>query len=155
MVLAESWYRYLASEHEVYARTLTGLGKRSHPLSREINLDTHIKDIMNVLEYEDLTDVILAGHSYAGIVIVGVAELAFHRLSHLVNLDGPIPKDGKSMFDSLAVFDSSGEKFVEDCRRIVQEEGDGWLIPFSERMRSLVTEQDGIFGSLTKTSKSG
>ncbi len=135
-----------ASGHEVYTPTLTGLGERSHLLSREINLDTHIKDIMNVLECEDLTNVTLVGHSYAGIVIAGVAELAFQRLSHLVNLDGPIPKDGESTFDSIAVFDSSGEKFVEDCRRIVEEEGDGWLIPFSERTRLLVTEQDEIFG---------
>ncbi len=128
--------------HEVYTPTLTGLGECSHLLSREINLDTHIKDIVSLLEFEDLNEVTLVGHSYGALVIAGTAELAFQRLSHLVNLDGPTPKDGESLFDSI-----NDEKFTEDTRRIITEEGEGWRIPFSERMRILVTsEQDGIFG---------
>jgi pimeloyl-ACP methyl ester carboxylesterase len=128
--------------HEVYTPTLTGLGERSHLLSREINLDTHIKDILSLLEFQDLNEVILVGHSYAAQVIAGVAELASQRLSHLVNLDGPTPMDGKSLFDTI-----SDEQYTEETHRIIAEEGEGWKIPFSERTRNLNTpESNGIFG---------
>lgn len=128
--------------HEVYTPTLTGLGDRSHLLSRETNLDPHIKDIVSLLDFEELNNVILVGHSYGAVVIAGTAELAFPRLSHLVNLDGPIPQNGKSLFESI-----NDEKFTQETRRIIAEEGEGWRIPFSERTRMLNTpEQDGIFG---------
>ena len=60
--------------HQVFTPTLTGLGERQHLMSPEVGLDTHIQDVLGVLEYEDLHDVILVGHSYAGMVIAGVAE---------------------------------------------------------------------------------
>src|SRR4051812_39309312 len=87
--------------YEVFTPTLTGLGERSHLLSPQINLDTHIKDIIAVLEYEDLKDVILLGHSYAGMVITGVAVQSGMRLAHLVYLDAVIPENGKSFKDYL------------------------------------------------------
>jgi pimeloyl-ACP methyl ester carboxylesterase len=62
-------------------------------------LDTHIEDVLGVLEYEDLHDVILVGHSYAGMVIAGVAEKAAERIAHLVYLDAFVPADGKSLTD--------------------------------------------------------
>jgi len=140
-----------ASGHEVYSPTLTGLGERSHLLSHEIDLHTHIKDILNLLEFEDLTKVILVGHSYASAVIEGVAEVVPHRLSRLINLDGAIPSDGQSFLDALDAMNVQDPKFVEEFRRIVAEEGEGWLIPFSDRMRMLVTpERDGIFGVTDK-----
>jgi pimeloyl-ACP methyl ester carboxylesterase len=78
------------SGHEVYTPTLTGLGERSHLLTKVIGLDTHIKDIFQVMEYEDLNNVILVGHSYRVLVIGGVAEKIPHRIKHLVYLDGYI-----------------------------------------------------------------
>jgi pimeloyl-ACP methyl ester carboxylesterase len=63
-----------AAGYEVYTPTLTGVGERVHLLTTEINLDTHITDITNVLDYEDLREVILVGHSYGGMVVAGVAE---------------------------------------------------------------------------------
>ena len=60
--------------HEVYAPTLTGIGARKHLLSREIDLDTHIQDVIGVIEDEDLSDIVLVGHSYGGMVITGVAD---------------------------------------------------------------------------------
>jgi pimeloyl-ACP methyl ester carboxylesterase len=90
-----------AAGHEVFAPTLTGLGERSHLFSPEVGLDTHIEDIVAVLEYEDLTDVILVGHSYAGMVIAGVAQKAAHRLAELVYLDAFLPESGKSLDDYL------------------------------------------------------
>src|SRR5512135_1409802 len=66
--------RLIAAGHDVYAPTLTGLGERSHLISPAIGLDTHVQDISSLLEYEDLRNVVLVGHSYGGMVISGVAE---------------------------------------------------------------------------------
>jgi pimeloyl-ACP methyl ester carboxylesterase len=90
-----------AAGHEVFVPTLTGLGECSHLFSSEVGLDTHIEDIVAVLEYEALTEVILVGHSYAGIVIARVAQKAAHRLAELVHLDSFLPEDGKSLDDYL------------------------------------------------------
>jgi len=88
-----------AAGHNVFAPTLTGLGERSHLLTRDVGLDTHITDIANVLEYEDLHDVVLVGHSYAGMVITGVADKAANRIAQLVYLDAFLPENGKSGTD--------------------------------------------------------
>ncbi|MFZ0513905.1 MAG: alpha/beta fold hydrolase, partial [Candidatus Nitrosopolaris sp.] len=87
--------------HEVYTPTLTGLGERSHSVSRDIGLDTHIRDIIQVLEYENLNEVTLVGHSYGGLVIGGVAEKIPERIRRLVYLDAYIPQDNKSAFDII------------------------------------------------------
>lgn len=88
-----------AEGHDVYTPTLTGLGERAHLLSPEVGLDTHITDVVSLLEHEDLTDVILAGHSYGGIVITGVADRALGRVAQLVYLDAAILYDGESLAD--------------------------------------------------------
>jgi pimeloyl-ACP methyl ester carboxylesterase len=88
-----------AAGHEVYSPTLTGLGERKHLLRPEIDLDTHITDVVSVLEYEDLENVILLGHSYGGMVITGVADRAGSRIGHLVYLDAAHPKNGESLAD--------------------------------------------------------
>lgn len=85
--------------HEVFTPTLTGLGERVHLLNEQIDLNTHIQDIIGVLEYEDLKEVILVGHSYAGMVIAGVAEKAASRISQLVYLDAFLPENGKALKD--------------------------------------------------------
>jgi len=85
--------------HEVYTPTLTGLGERAHLLGPDIDLDTHIGDVVAVLKYEDLRDVILVGHSYGGMVITGVADRAPSRVGHLVYLDAATPSDGQSLAD--------------------------------------------------------
>jgi pimeloyl-ACP methyl ester carboxylesterase len=88
-----------AAGHDVYSPTLTGLGERSHLAHPEINLDTHIQDIVNVLQYRDLQNVILCGHSYGGMVITGVAHVAGERIRTLCYLDAYAPTDGQSLFD--------------------------------------------------------
>jgi pimeloyl-ACP methyl ester carboxylesterase len=85
--------------HEVHAPSLTGLGDRSHLVRPGIDLDTHITDVVNLLHYEDLRDVILAGHSYGGMVITGVADRAAERVGRLVYLDAANPADGESLVD--------------------------------------------------------
>jgi pimeloyl-ACP methyl ester carboxylesterase len=88
-----------AAGHVVFAPTLTGLGERSHLLTRAIDLDTHITDIAQVLEYENLEEVVLVGHSYGGMVITGVADRSTARVGQLVFLDAFVPDGGKSLSD--------------------------------------------------------
>ena len=85
-----------ARGHEVFTPTLTGLGERSHLLSREIDMNTHVTDIANVIVCEELGDVVLVGHSYGGNVITGVADRMKDRLGHAVYLDAFVPEDGDS-----------------------------------------------------------
>ena len=85
--------------HDVHTPTLTGVGERSHLLSNDVDLDFHINDVIQVLTYEDLSNVILAGHSYGGMVITGVADRATDRIGHLVYLDAPTPVNGQSLAD--------------------------------------------------------
>ena len=99
-----SWERFVAPRlratgHLVFAPTLTGLGDRAHLSSPAVELDTHVQDVANVLFYEDLTDVVLAGHSYGGMVITGAAERVAARLRHLVYVDALAPRDGESALD--------------------------------------------------------
>ena len=85
--------------HEVHTPTLTGLGERAHLLGPDVDLDMHIDDVVAVLKYEDLRNVILVGHSYGGMVITGVADRAPSRVGHLVYLDAATPTDGQSLAD--------------------------------------------------------
>jgi pimeloyl-ACP methyl ester carboxylesterase len=87
-----------AAGHDVYTPTLTGLGANSHLLHEldRISLDTHVKDITNMLFYEDLSEVVLVGHSYGGMVITGVAAKESKRLSQLVYLDAYLPLEGEN-----------------------------------------------------------
>ena len=91
--------RLQATGHTVYAPTLTGLGERSNLISPKIDLNLHIDDIVNVLHYEDLHDVILVGHSYGGMVITGVADRASDRVGRIVYLDAANPVNGQSLVD--------------------------------------------------------
>jgi pimeloyl-ACP methyl ester carboxylesterase len=85
--------------HEVYTPTLTGLGERAHLLGPGIDLDLHIQDVVTTLQFEDLRDVILVGHSYGGMVITGVADRASDRVGRLVYLDAANPTNGQSLVD--------------------------------------------------------
>ena len=85
--------------HEVYTPTLTGLGERAHLIHRAIDLDTHVQDILGVFRCEELSDVVLCGHSYGGMVITGVAEQIAAKIRSLVYLDAFVPENGKCLFD--------------------------------------------------------
>jgi pimeloyl-ACP methyl ester carboxylesterase len=88
-----------ARGHEAWTPTLTGLGERVHLARGSVNLDTHIDDIANLLLYEQLTQVVLCGHSYAGMVITGVADRMPERIAKLVYVDAFVPDDGNSWWD--------------------------------------------------------
>jgi pimeloyl-ACP methyl ester carboxylesterase len=85
-----------ADGYKVYRPTLTGQGERSHLASTNIDLDTHIQDIVNVIVWEDLHDVVLVGHSYGGMVITGVADRVPDRIRRLVYVDAFVPDNGES-----------------------------------------------------------
>ena len=88
-----------ARGHTVYRPTLTGLGERAHLNSPKVNLTTHITDVVNVIRFEDLQNVVLVGHSYGGMVITGVMDAIPERISHAVFLDAAVPEDGQSARD--------------------------------------------------------
>jgi pimeloyl-ACP methyl ester carboxylesterase len=89
------------SGHEAYAPTLTGLGERIHLMNPSINLDTHIADVVNLIKYEDLSDFVLVGHSYGGMVVTGVADALPDRIRSLVYLDAFVPKNGDALVNFL------------------------------------------------------
>jgi pimeloyl-ACP methyl ester carboxylesterase len=113
-----------ARGHDVYPVTLTGLGERAHLARPDVDLETHITDVVNVLAYEDLTDVILVGHSYAAIVVTGVADRAAERLAQLVYLDSAPLRDGDSLLD---LFPPAA---AAQLQRQVDEVGAGWRLQF-------------------------
>lgn len=82
--------------HVVYTPTLTGIGERVHLLTPETGLSTHVQDIVNVVQYEDLRDVVLVGHSYAGLVVTNVADRLRERIAKLVYLDSQIATHGQN-----------------------------------------------------------
>jgi len=84
--------------HRLVTPTYTGLGERGHLANRDIDLDTHIADMLGVLIMEDLRDVTLIGHSYGGMVATGVADRARERIAKLIYLDAFAPQDGDSLF---------------------------------------------------------
>ncbi|AUX46634.1 esterase [Sorangium cellulosum] len=90
-----------ARGHEVHAPTLTGLAERSHLLDGAVNVSTHIADIANLLRWEELTDVVLCGHSYGGMVITGVAGLVPDRIRSMVYVDAYLPEEGQNMLDMV------------------------------------------------------
>lgn len=82
--------------HRVHAVTLTGVGERAHLLSPAIDLETHITDVMAAMDAEEMDDVVLVVHSYAGMLGTAVADRRPERLKHLVYLDAVLPKPGES-----------------------------------------------------------
>lgn len=85
-----------AQGHRTHAVTLTGVGERAHLLSRDIHLSTHIQDVVAAIENEELNEVVLVVHSYAGMVGTGVADVLAERLQHLVYVDAVVPKPGEA-----------------------------------------------------------
>ena len=109
--------------HDVHPVTLTGLGDRSHLATPQTDLDTYLDDVVNLVEFEDLHDIVLVGHSYAGHVVTGVADRIPERIAQLVYLDaGPSP-------DGAAFIDLQSPPARELIERLVDQGGDGWRIP--------------------------
>lgn len=117
-----SWDRVVplleSAGHRVLAPSLTGSGDKAHLLGPEIRLGTHLDDIAGLIESERLDDVVLVGHSYAGMVISGVAHRVPQRIARLVFLDAMVPDDGESAVDVLPV-----------TKELIDAAVDGWRVP--------------------------
>ncbi len=85
--------------HAVFTPTLTGCGERAHLYSPEIDLETHVRDVLGVIDTEELQDIVLCGHSYGGMVVTPVADRTHDRIRALVYLDAFVPKNGQSLLD--------------------------------------------------------
>src|SRR5919199_6117726 len=122
--------------HDAYPATLTGLGERVHLASPRVDLETHIIDVVNLIEYEDLRDVVLLGHSYAGIVVTGAADRIPERIAKLVYLDsGPVS-------DGLTFLDTQPPEVRQHTEREVTRHGDGWRLPMPSW-----NELENLFGA--------
>jgi pimeloyl-ACP methyl ester carboxylesterase len=139
--------RLRAQGQHVYPVTLTGLGERGHLARPETDLETHIMDVVNVLDYEELSNVVLVGHSYAGNVVTGVADQRPERLSRLVYLDTGPPPDGTSMLDFFP------PEAIAGMEQQVADQGEGWRLPMPpfERLNesaSLAGLDDGMLARI-------
>src|SRR5262245_21031853 len=111
-----------AAGHLLFTPTYTGLGEREHLASPSNDLETHIQDVLAVIKYEDLRDVVLIGHSYGGMVATGVADRAGDRIAQLIYLDAFVPRNGQALVDLLP----------PERRQRMQErgkQGDGCRVP--------------------------
>lgn len=125
-----------ANGHTVYTPTLTGLGERVHLASPQISLRTHAQDIANILIYEALRDVVLLGHSYSGMPLTLVPQLAGDRIGRMVYLDAFVPQHGDCLADLV--------DHNPRMQRRVQKQGFGWLNPPPPLARWHITDPDLI-----------
>ena len=113
--------------HNVFSITLTGLGERVHLGSAETDLDTHVEDVVNVIKYNELENVYLAGHSYAGVVITQVADLIPEKIAKLIYVDtAPLP-------DGAALVGFYSPEQLEKFEKSINENGDGWRLSLPSR----------------------
>ena len=115
--------RLRAAGHDVYPITSTGVAERAHLNGPHVNLDTHIQDVVNTFTWNDITDAVLVGHSYGGMVITGAADRIPERIKALVYLDAFLPENGKAVLD-LALPERSAAMW-----KTVAEKGNGWFLP--------------------------
>jgi pimeloyl-ACP methyl ester carboxylesterase len=109
--------------HEVFTPTLTGVAERSHLLHRDVNLETHILDVVNLIQWEELSDIVLCGHSYGGCVISGVADRIPDRVGSLVYLDAFVLENGESLLQQLP--DGQGDQLLAAATDV----GESWKVP--------------------------
>lgn len=112
-----------AAGHDVFTPTLTGLGERAHLARPDVDLETHIADVMGVLDAEELSDVILCGHSYGGMVITPVLDRRPNAFRAGVWLDAFVPDDGHSLLDGWP------RERAQHIREDVATKGEGWKLP--------------------------
>jgi pimeloyl-ACP methyl ester carboxylesterase len=109
--------------HEAYALTLTGLADRLHVASPEIDLETHVRDVQNFIGFNELTEVVLVGHSYGGAVVRGVADRMASQIAHVVYVDTVPRANGQAFIDLYR------PALADAMRDGVENHGDGWKLP--------------------------
>jgi pimeloyl-ACP methyl ester carboxylesterase len=114
-----------AAGHRLVTPTYTGLGEREHLASPSNDLETHIQDVLAVIKYEDLREIVLVGHSYGGMVATGIADRARDRVARLIYLDAFVPMDGQSLMDA-------NPPGVRTRMQDLAKAGDGWRVPSNQ-----------------------
>lgn len=109
--------------HDVFTPSLTGVADRHHLMSPQVDLETHIADVANLIRWEELSDVVLCGHSYGGCVISGVADRMADRIGALVYLDAFVLENGQSLHDTLPAEMRNAQ--IEGARQA----GEAWKVP--------------------------
>jgi pimeloyl-ACP methyl ester carboxylesterase len=137
--------RLRARGHEVFTPTLTGMGERAHLAAPEVAVDTHVEDIVAVLEREDLHDVVLCAHSYGGVPVTGAADRVPERVRLLIYIDALVPRHGESALDLLPAWFGAQARATADTRGRVPmpamlEPPPGWIdeeqrIRYVQRLR--------------------
>ena len=112
-----------ARGNEVFTPTLTGVGERCHLLTPQVNLETHIADVINLIRWEELTEVVLCGHSYGGCVVTSVADRIPEKIGALVYVDAFVPENGQSLHDTLPPEDRNAQ--LEAAKTV----GESWKTP--------------------------
>jgi pimeloyl-ACP methyl ester carboxylesterase len=135
--------RLRARGHRVFTPSLTGLGDRAHLFSPDISLQTHVADILAVVESEDLTDFILVGHSYGGFIITGVADTLRERVAHYVYLDASLPPD-MSAGASFCWADFNPPEARAARLKSVREQGNGVALPAPPPSAFAVTDPSDV-----------
>ncbi|MFI6402954.1 alpha/beta hydrolase [Streptomyces sp. NPDC050548] len=134
----DSWQRVVplltAAGHRVFAPSLTGHGDKAHLLAPEVGLDTHVDDVVGLIMERDLTEVVLVGHSYGGLVVSSAANRVPDQIAQLVYLDAMVPEDGESALDIMPVTQVLIDMAVSS--------GTGWRIPPMPELPS----PGGLFG---------
>jgi pimeloyl-ACP methyl ester carboxylesterase len=137
-----------ADGHEVYTPSLTGLGERSHLGGPEVDLTTNVTDVENVFKYEGLSDAVLVGHSYGGMVVTGVADRVPELISHLIFSDAFLPRDGESCFD-LGGAGGREKARIEDGWKVLAAE-QSLENPTVEQLRQVGLRAAQPIGTLTE-----
>jgi pimeloyl-ACP methyl ester carboxylesterase len=128
-----------AQGNEVFTPTLTGVGERSHLLSPQVDLETHINDVVNLIRWEELSNIVLCGHSYAGCVVRGVADRVPEQIAALVYLDAFVLEDGQSLSDALPPDQWNAHLELTRLR------GEGWKVPPISAAAFNVNAKDAVW----------
>jgi pimeloyl-ACP methyl ester carboxylesterase len=124
--------------HRVFAPTLTGVGRRAHLLNRDVDLTTHVQDVVNAIKFDGLSDIVLVGHSYGGMVISGIADKIPELISSIVYLDAFLPEDGQSLHDL-----ASGNRQMAEAQQALWDRGEiGIPFPEAFRLEFQIPEKD-------------
>ena len=131
--------------HRVFTPTLSGMGERKHLLTEQLTAQTHIEDIVNLIEFEELDDVILVGHSYAGLLLPAINEVVNNKIKRLVFFDAFIPENGKAGYELLS------KKDWLEWQLSAQKYGSGWkIIPTDKHIDNWAIDDPEIRALLRK-----
>lgn len=138
--------RLIARGHNVFTPTLTGLGEREHLLTRDTGLDTHIRDLVAVVEWEMLEDVVAVAHSYGGMLLSALADRLPGKLAAAMFVNAALPKRGEAMLDYQT------PERVREVMALAETEGDGYRVPKRLLLKTGLTDPAAEAAFLKRTS---